>query len=117
MLYQPLSHPLTRAVSSLNDYSKEKQFRALNDVKNDRQVTILRGGDNTRISIYDLVTGDIVVMQTGDIVPADGVFLRGESAEADESSATGESLNLKKGDAPHKDPIFLSGTQVETRGD
>eukprot|EP00730_Choanoeca_flexa_P001990 TRINITY_DN10871_c0_g2_i2.p1 TRINITY_DN10871_c0_g2~~TRINITY_DN10871_c0_g2_i2.p1 ORF type:complete len:1169 (+),score=386.65 TRINITY_DN10871_c0_g2_i2:156-3662(+) len=100
------------AIDSLNDYSKEKQFRALNEVKNDRQVTVVRNGANTRISIYDLVVGDIVVMQTGDIIPADGVFLHGDAAEADESSATGESINLKKGHAPNRDPIFLSGTQL-----
>ena len=102
-------------LGSVNDYSKEKQFRALNAIKNDHPVTVVRGGASTRISIYDVVVGDLLHMQSGDIVPADGIFLSGDAAEADESSATGESDNVKKGHGPARDPIFLSGTQVIPR--
>ncbi|EDQ87811.1 uncharacterized protein MONBRDRAFT_33171 [Monosiga brevicollis MX1] len=101
---------LVVCINSGNDYQKEKQFRALNEAKNDHPVSVVRDGRTQRISIYDIVVGDIVVLQTGDIIPADGVFVSGEGVEADESSATGESGNVKKN--ADREPIFLSGTQI-----
>lgn len=66
-----LLHPALSCTGSANDYSKERQFRKLNDVKNDRQVSILRhGGQRERISIFDLAVGDVVFLDTGDVVPA-----------------------------------------------
>jgi Ca2+-transporting ATPase len=101
------------AITAVNDYQKERQFRRLNDVKNDRTVTVLRGEDKReRISIYDLLVGDVVIIDTGDIIPADGVFLSGESMRGDESSATGESRAINKGMGEKLDPFFLSGTQL-----
>ncbi|EGD77771.1 plasma membrane calcium ATPase [Salpingoeca rosetta] len=100
------------AITSLNDYQKERQFRRLNEIKNDHEVTIIRNGKKLRVSVYEVVVGDLVVVDTGDVVPADGVFVSGESVVADESSATGESEHKKKGHAPNRDPFFLSGTQL-----
>eukprot|EP00055_Hartaetosiga_balthica_P006118 m.18829 g.18829 ORF g.18829 m.18829 type:complete len:849 (-) comp5020_c0_seq1:1035-3581(-) len=100
------------AITSLNDYQKEKQFRRLNDVKNNHDVTVIRNGQRIRESIFDVVVGDIVCVQAGDVIPADGIFVSGESIQTDESSATGESDTVKKGHPEDNDPYFLSGTQV-----
>lgn len=101
------------AITAVNDYQKERQFRRLNDVKNDRTVTVLRGEDKReRISVYDLLVGDVVIIDTGDIIPADGIFLSGESMSGDESSAWGESRAIRKGLGERLDPFFLSGTQL-----
>lgn len=49
-------------VSSVNDYSKEKQFRKLNAVKEDSKVNVLRDGVVKQISKYDIVVGDVVLL-------------------------------------------------------
>lgn len=44
-----------------------------------------------KISIYDVVVGDVIPLRIGDQVPADGVLISGHSLAIDESSMTGES--------------------------
>jgi magnesium-transporting ATPase (P-type) len=49
-------------VSSLNDFSKEKQFRKLNAVKEDSKVNVMRDGAVKQISKYDIVVGEVVLL-------------------------------------------------------
>jgi Ca2+-transporting ATPase len=98
-------------VNSLNDYQKEKQFRKLNAKKEDRQIRVLRGGVQTQISIFNVVVGDVVLLEPGDVVPADGLVIESHNLACDESGATGESDAIKKGRNEH-DPFLLSGTKV-----
>eukprot|EP00160_Parvularia_atlantis_P015995 Unigene4852_Nuclearia_a/m.14844 Unigene4852_Nuclearia_a/g.14844 ORF Unigene4852_Nuclearia_a/g.14844 Unigene4852_Nuclearia_a/m.14844 type:complete len:1054 (-) Unigene4852_Nuclearia_a:149-3310(-) len=96
-------------VSALNDYSKEQQFRALNAKKDNKDVKVVRGGEQLQVSVYEINVGDIVTVETGDIIPADGVYVSGHGIKCDESGVTGESDSIAK---PDDDPFFLSGTQV-----
>eukprot|EP00741_Cyanophora_paradoxa_P020079 tig00021234_g19380.t1 len=96
-------------VTAANNYSKEKQFRSLNAVKNNRVIKVVRGGARHEISIYDVLVGDIVSLFTGDHVPADGVFVDGHNLETDESAITGESDSVPKS-VEH--PFLLAGCQV-----
>ena len=82
-------------VGALNNYQKELQFARLNAKKSDREIIVIRGGEEHVISIYDLLVGDILTLQTGDVLPADGVMVSG-SCECDESSITGESHSVRK---------------------
>jgi len=66
-------------VNAANDYQKEKQFKKLNAKKEDREVQVIRDGEKTQVSIFELVVGDIVVVTTGEIVPADGLLIEGFS--------------------------------------
>jgi magnesium-transporting ATPase (P-type) len=83
-------------VGSLNDWQKEKQFRALNDKKEERGVKVIRSGDERVIDVKDLLVGDIALLEPGEIVPCDGVFISGHNVRCDESGATGESDAIKK---------------------
>ena len=67
-------------------------------------------GKRQKISIYDIVVGDVVHLSTGDQVPADGIFLSGYSLLIDESSLSGESepVNITE-----EKPFLLSGTKVQ----
>lgn len=100
-------------VTSGNDYQKQRQFQKLNAKKNDRVVKCIRNGDQMQISIFDVRVGDLLMVETGDIVCADGVFVSGHALKCDESAMTGESIPIKKGyiedDA---DPFLISGSQV-----
>lgn len=100
---------LVSNVTAGTDYDKEKKFRALNSVKNDRNVKVRRNGKQDVVSITTLLVGDIVLLDTGDWVPADGLFIDGHAIAVDESNMTGESESVKK---TKLKPFFLSGTQV-----
>ncbi|ODV62004.1 calcium-transporting ATPase PMC1 [Ascoidea rubescens DSM 1968] len=82
-------------VGAANDFQKEKQFAKLNAKKEDREIVVIRNANEICISIYDLLVGDLIKLETGDIVPADAVLVKG-SFEVDESNITGETDTIKK---------------------
>ncbi|CAI5978063.1 unnamed protein product [Closterium sp. NIES-65] len=97
-------------VTATSDYRQSLQFQMLDREKKKVAVEVVRGAVRQKVSIYDLVAGDVIVLSTGDIVPADAVFIGGHSLVVDESSMTGESVPAYKG----KDaPFFLAGTKVQ----
>ncbi|KAJ1978832.1 plasma membrane calcium, partial [Dimargaris verticillata] len=99
--------------NALNDYQKERQFQKLNAKKESRDVKVYRDGREVEVSVYDLVVGDILLVEPGDIVPVDGVYLDGHNLVCDESSATGESDPIKKGGLNSgMDCYVLSGAKV-----
>ncbi|KAL6325736.1 hypothetical protein AAG906_024554 [Vitis piasezkii] len=63
-----------------------------------------------RISIFDIVVGDVVCLKIGDQIPADGIFLDGHSLQVDESSMTGESDHVEINKDVH--PFLVSGAKV-----
>ena len=66
-------------VNSVNDWQKEKQFRKLNAKKEDRQIQVIRGGEQQQVSIFDVVVGELVILNYGEVIPADGVLVSGHS--------------------------------------
>ncbi|KAI8802205.1 PMCA-type calcium-translocating P-type ATPase [Cladochytrium replicatum] len=96
-------------VGSLNDYQKELQFRKLNAKKDDRMTKVLRKGEKMTISVFKVLPGDILLVEPGDLICADGIYITG-GIKTDESAATGESDTIKKN--ADKDPFFLSGSKV-----
>ncbi|KAK3311723.1 uncharacterized protein B0T15DRAFT_549457 [Chaetomium strumarium] len=113
-------------VGALNDWQKERQFRRLNRKKEDRFVTVVRSGRAARLSVHDVLVGDVMVVEQGDVIPVDGVLIEGHNVSCDESSATGESDVVKKMPADvvsqhflqrdvnerKLDPFLLSGARV-----
>ncbi|KAF5371839.1 hypothetical protein D9615_009535 [Tricholomella constricta] len=115
-------------VGSLNDWQKERQFKTLNDKKEERGVKVIRDGNECVVDIKEVVVGDVALLEPGEIVPCDGVFLSGHNVRCDESGATGESdairkvsyeecLELKKRsedgkEAAHTDCFVVSGSKV-----
>ena len=96
-------------VTALNDYSKEKQFRKLNKVKENKDIRIIRNGHPTTIGAFDIVAGDIVLLDTGDAIPADGLLIEGFNLALDQSPMTGEVEAVPKSSS---DRILLAGCQV-----
>ncbi|KAI8854017.1 hypothetical protein BC829DRAFT_439493 [Chytridium lagenaria] len=96
--------------SSVNDFQKESQFRKLNAKKEDRKVKAIRDGKTQLISIYGILVGDILLLEPGDVIAADGVFISGSGLRCDESAATGETDTIKKGE--DHDPFIVSGGKV-----
>ena len=73
-----------------------KAFEALNKINEDVTVKVLRNGNPVMLHQKDIVVGDILIMQTGDKIPADGRLLESSGLSSDESALTGESLPAKK---------------------
>ena len=97
-------------VTAVNDYQKEKQFRSLQSkIESEHKVTVIRAGKPEEIVTNSLVVGDLCQLKYGDVIPADGVILQNSDLKVDESSLTGESDMVKKGE---KDLSLLSGTHV-----
>ncbi|KAL1330457.1 hypothetical protein AAHE18_12G111000 [Arachis hypogaea] len=105
-----LSVFLVVTVTAISDYQQSLQFRDLDKEKKKLFVQVTRDGKRQKVSIYDLVVGDIVHLSTGDQVPADGVFVTGYSLLIDESSLSGESepVNIDE-----QKPFLLAGTKVQ----
>ncbi|KNC97338.1 calcium-translocating P-type ATPase, PMCA-type [Spizellomyces punctatus DAOM BR117] len=98
-------------VASVNDYRKQAQFRKLNDFsKSLSGVKVLRDGRTIQIPTASLLVGDICLIETGDVLPADGVLVQGFNVDTDESSLTGEPINIHKD--IKDDPFLLSGTKI-----
>jgi len=73
-----------------------KAFEALSKISHDTIVNVLRNGDTQMLRQKEIVVGDIVILSTGDKIPADGRLLQSTRLTADESALTGESLPAKK---------------------
>ncbi|CAF2330869.1 unnamed protein product [Brassica napus] len=101
---------LVIVVTAVSDYKQSLQFQNLNDEKRNIHLEVIRGGRRVEVSIYDLVVGDVIPLNIGNQVPADGVLIAGHSLALDESSMTGESKIVNK-DA-NKDPFLMSGCKV-----
>ncbi|KAI0833641.1 calcium-translocating P-type ATPase [Trametes gibbosa] len=114
-------------VGSVNDWQKERQFQVLNEKKEERGVKVIRDGVEMIIDIKEVVVGDVALVEPGEIIPCDGVFLSGHNVKCDESGATGESDAIKKmsyedclknegtdgGDGlKHTDCFMISGSKV-----
>ncbi|KAK7582784.1 hypothetical protein V9T40_014229 [Parthenolecanium corni] len=98
-------------VTAFNDYTKERQFRGLqNRIEGEHKFSVIRQGEVKQISVGDIVVGDICQIKYGDLLPADGVLIQSNDLKVDESSLTGESDHVKKGES--FDPMVLSGTHV-----
>ncbi|KAM9753868.1 LOW QUALITY PROTEIN: plasma membrane calcium-transporting ATPase 1-like [Menidia menidia] len=98
-------------VTAFNDWSKEKQFRGLqNRIEQEQKFSVVRGGQVVQVKVSEIVVGDIAQVKYGDLLPADGVLIQGNDLKIDESSLTGESDHVKK--TLDKDPMLLSGTHV-----
>lgn len=67
-----------------------KAFNVLNTVNDDVPVTVIRNGKVTQVLKKEIVVGDVVILNTGDEVPADGTLVEAVSLQINESALTGE---------------------------
>ncbi|EEC15444.1 plasma membrane ca-ATPase B2, putative [Ixodes scapularis] len=98
-------------VTAFNDYTKERQFRGLqNRIEQEHKFAVIRGGEVNQIAVSEIVVGDICQVKYGDLLPADGIIIQSNDLKIDESTLTGESDHVKKGE--NIDPMLFSGTHV-----
>lgn len=110
---------LATGLSFIFEAKADKEFAILNRVNDEEPVRVIRSGNTIEIPRRDVVVGDIVILSTGDEVPADGQLLEAVSLTLDESTLTGEPACHKTTDpndfdrdATYSSDCVLRGTKV-----
>lgn len=86
------------------EYRANKEFAILNQVNDEEPVQVIRNGSATSVPKKDVVVGDILVLNTGQEIPADAELLEAVSLNIDESTLTGEPMAHKTTDESQFDP-------------
>ena len=88
-------------ISSISEYGSEKAFIKLQEESSKIKCRVKRNGKIEEIFIEDVVVGDIVILEAGDKIPADGIIIEGD-IYVDESSLNGEAKEI------HKKPSIIN---------
>ena len=86
---------LATGLAFIFEYKADKEFAVLNRINDDEPVKVVRDSNVTEVPRKDIVVGDIVLIDTGEEIPADGVLLESVSLSVDESTLTGEPVCMK----------------------
>ncbi len=100
---------LSTFVSTLSEYGSETAFLKLQEEAEKQNCRVRRAGMMCEIPIGEVVVGDIVLLEAGEKLPADGILIAG-AIRVDESALSGESKEQKK-NAEHADVLYR-GTLV-----
>ena len=110
---------LASCVGFFFEVKANKEFDVLNTVNDEIQVTVVRNGRITEIPRKDVVVGDVVMLGTGEEIPADGHLVEAVSLQVNESTLTGEPLIGKTTnemdfdkDATYPSNVVMRGTTV-----
>ncbi len=110
---------LASCVGFAFEVKANKAFEVLNTVNDDILVKVIRDGNISQVPRKDVVVGDIVVLETGEEVPADGVLLEAISLQINESTLTGEPIISKTtneaefdSEATYPSNVVMRGTTV-----
>lgn len=111
---------LATGIAFFFELKADKEFSVLNQVNDEEEVEVIRNGITTTVAKKDIVVGDIVIINTGAEIPADGRLLEAISLYVDESTLNGESVPAHKStneeefekDASYATNQVLRGTKV-----
>jgi Ca2+-transporting ATPase len=94
---------LATGVAFLSEYKSDREFEVLNAQKESLRAKVVRGGEVRTVSLEDVVVGDLVTLEMGDELPADGRVVRATELLIDQSLVTGESEPAAKAPGPDGD--------------
>ncbi len=115
---------LATGVAFYFEYDAKRRFERLNQVNDDTPVKVVRDGQVMEIPKRDVVVGDVVMLDTGEEIPADGVLVDSVSMGVNESALTGEMMIGKHHDPAENDDqatypsnrLYRGTTVVEGHG-
>ncbi|MCC8087789.1 MAG: calcium-translocating P-type ATPase, PMCA-type [Rikenellaceae bacterium] len=107
---------LATGVSFWFEYDARKKFDLLGKVDDDTPYKVLRDGEVGQIPKKDIVVGDILILETGEEVPADGTLMESVSLIVNESNLTGEPLASKDADITKRDDQSTYPSYMLMRG-
>ena len=94
---------LATGLAFIFELKADREFSLLNQVSDEEAVQVIRNGNPMQIPRKDVVVGDIVILNTGEEIPADGELLEAVMLSVDESTLTGEPLCRKTTEAAEFD--------------
>ncbi len=111
---------LATGVAFLSEWKSSKEFEKLNTAKEQIQAKTIRSGSVKKLSMEELVVGDLILLEMGDELPADGRILSSKNLSIDQSLLTGESEPVEKHiisanqftDGTENPSCLFRGTQV-----
>jgi len=105
---------LSTSIAFITEFRSNREFDALNAMREDTAVKVVRNKSPTTVPMRDIVVGDTILLEAGDMVPADGFLLQASDIEADESAFTGESepVGKKENDTALKGSYITSGRGI-----
>ena len=86
---------LATGIGFFFEYDANKKFDLLNAVNEETLVKVIRNGHVQEVPRKDVVVGDVVILETGEEMPADGMLLEAVSLQVNESNLTGEPVVSK----------------------
>lgn len=98
------------------EVSANKKFDILNQVNDEEMVKVVREGNVTMVERREIVVGDIVIVETGDEIPADGELLESFAMQVNESDLTGEPMARKTTDESEFNPDATYPSNCVMRG-
>ncbi|MDE5924785.1 MAG: haloacid dehalogenase, partial [Muribaculaceae bacterium] len=107
---------LATGLAFIFELKADKEFALLNQVNDDEPVQVVRNGNVVQVPRKDVVVGDIVILNTGEEVPADGEILEAVMLNIDESTLTGEPICHKTTDPAQFDPDATFPSDHAMRG-
>ncbi len=107
---------LATVIGFFFEMKADKEFAVLNQVNDDEPVEVIRNGTATSIPKRDVVVGDLVILNTGQEIPADGDLLEAVCLNVDESTLTGEPICQKSTDPAQMDSAATYPTNHVLRG-
>ena len=107
---------LATGLAFIFELKADREFALLNQVNDDEPVQVVRNGNAMQIAKKDVVVGDIVILNTGEEVPADGELLEAVMLNIDESTLTGEPVCHKTTDPAGFDPDATFPSNHAMRG-
>ena len=111
---------LTISPSAVSNFIQNRRLERLFKVNsNTIKVNVVRDGKPQQIPIFEIVAGDVVFLNTGDQVPADGLLLDGHQLQVDESSLTWEGMSTTDciQVKSNRNPFLLFGSRVVAAGE
>lgn len=111
------------SITSANDWAKDKLFVRLQSELKNEEIAVIRGkyGATQSINVFDLVVGDIVILETGCRIPADCLLIEGQDVTVDDTKyfedhkrATHKTVATSDNIFQKPDPFLLSGTLIAT---
>jgi Ca2+-transporting ATPase len=87
---------LATGISFFNEYRSSREFDVLNAHRDDVAIKVIRDGHPTSVPSRDIVVGDLILLEAGDALPADGWVIVADDMFSDESAFTGETEPVRK---------------------
>jgi len=99
----------------IQEYQAQQTYTALKGLLKPT-TTVIRGGERLEVEVWELVPGDVVLLNSGEHVPADGEITESTKLAVDEAILTGESEPVNKNETDGHNLVYMGTTTITGRG-